>query len=42
MPLAELVSDRLTEAIRLGREGYDVAGFASVIRGESGLAGKRQ
>jgi 3-hydroxyisobutyrate dehydrogenase-like beta-hydroxyacid dehydrogenase len=41
MPLAELVSDRLTEALRLGREGYDFAGFASVIREEAGLAERR-
>jgi 3-hydroxyisobutyrate dehydrogenase-like beta-hydroxyacid dehydrogenase len=41
MPLAELVSDRLTEAIRLGRDGYDFAGFASVIREEAGLAARR-
>lgn len=41
MPLAELVSDRLTEAIRLGREGYDFAGFASVIREEAGLGERR-
>ena len=41
MPLAELVADRLTEALRLGREGYDFAGFASVIREEAGLAERR-
>jgi 3-hydroxyisobutyrate dehydrogenase-like beta-hydroxyacid dehydrogenase len=41
MPLAELVADRLSEAIRLGREGYDFAGFASVIREETGLGEKR-
>ncbi len=41
MPLAELVADRLTEAIRLGREGYDFAGFASVIREETGLTERR-
>lgn len=41
MPLAELVADRLTEAIKLGREGYDFAGFASVIREEAGLSERR-
>jgi 3-hydroxyisobutyrate dehydrogenase-like beta-hydroxyacid dehydrogenase len=41
MPLAELVADRLTEALRLGRDGYDFAGLASVIREEAGLAEKR-
>jgi 3-hydroxyisobutyrate dehydrogenase-like beta-hydroxyacid dehydrogenase len=41
MPLAELVADRLTEALRLGRDGYDFAGFASVIREEAGLAERR-
>ena len=34
-------ADRLTEAIRLGREGYDFAGFASVIREEAGLGERR-
>jgi 3-hydroxyisobutyrate dehydrogenase-like beta-hydroxyacid dehydrogenase len=41
MPLAELVADRLTEALRVGREGYDFAGFASVIREQAGLAERR-
>jgi 3-hydroxyisobutyrate dehydrogenase-like beta-hydroxyacid dehydrogenase len=41
MPLAELVADRLTEALRLGREDYDFAGFASVIREEAGLPERR-
>ena len=41
MPLAELVADRLTEALRLGRDEYDFAGLASVIREEAGLTERR-
>jgi 3-hydroxyisobutyrate dehydrogenase-like beta-hydroxyacid dehydrogenase len=41
MPLAELVADRLSQALRLGRGGYDFAGFATVIREEAGLAERR-
>jgi 3-hydroxyisobutyrate dehydrogenase-like beta-hydroxyacid dehydrogenase len=41
MPLAKLVLDRLDEAVRLGRAGYDFAGLASVIREESGLKEQR-
>jgi 3-hydroxyisobutyrate dehydrogenase-like beta-hydroxyacid dehydrogenase len=41
MPLAELVKDRLSEALRLGREDHDFAGFATVIREEAGLPARR-
>lgn len=41
MPLAELVADRLTEALGRGRDGYDFAGLATVIREEAGLAERR-
>jgi len=41
MPLAELVADRIAEAERQGRDGYDFAGFASVIREEAGLSERR-
>ncbi len=41
MPLAELVLDRLDQAIRRGREGHDFAGLASVIRENAGLSGTR-
>jgi 3-hydroxyisobutyrate dehydrogenase-like beta-hydroxyacid dehydrogenase len=41
MPLAELVADRIDEALRAGRQGYDFAGFASVIREEAGLPERR-
>ena len=40
-PEAAKARQRLTEAIRLGREGYDIAGFGSVIREEAGLRESR-
>jgi 3-hydroxyisobutyrate dehydrogenase-like beta-hydroxyacid dehydrogenase len=41
MPVGELVLERLTETIRLGRDQYDFAGLASVIREEAGLSERR-
>ncbi len=41
MPLAELVAERLTQAVNLGRGEYDFAGFASVIREGAGLRERR-
>jgi 3-hydroxyisobutyrate dehydrogenase-like beta-hydroxyacid dehydrogenase len=41
MPLAELVEDRLSVALGLGRAGYDFAGLITVIREEAGLGEKR-
>jgi 3-hydroxyisobutyrate dehydrogenase-like beta-hydroxyacid dehydrogenase len=41
MPLAEIVRDRMSEALRLGRDDHDVAGFATVIREEAGLSPRR-
>jgi 3-hydroxyisobutyrate dehydrogenase-like beta-hydroxyacid dehydrogenase len=41
MPLAELVEDRISVALGLGRAGYDFAGLVSVIREEAGLGEKR-
>jgi 3-hydroxyisobutyrate dehydrogenase-like beta-hydroxyacid dehydrogenase len=41
MPLAELVSQRLAQAVNLGRDQYDFAGFASVIREAAGLGERR-
>ncbi len=41
MPLAELVRDRMSEALRLGRDDHDIAGFATVIREDAGLPPRR-
>lgn len=41
MPLAEIVRDRMSEALRLGRDDHDIAGFATVIREEAGLSPRR-
>jgi 3-hydroxyisobutyrate dehydrogenase-like beta-hydroxyacid dehydrogenase len=41
MPVADLVSQRLAQAMTQGREQYDFAGFASVIREAAGLGEKR-
>ena len=41
MPLAELVLDRLNQAIQLGRQDYDFAGLTSVIREDAGLPERR-
>jgi 3-hydroxyisobutyrate dehydrogenase-like beta-hydroxyacid dehydrogenase len=41
MPLAELVRDRMSEALRLGRGDHDIAGFTTVIREEAGLPPRR-
>lgn len=41
MPLAELIRDRISEALRLGRDDHDFAGFATVIREEAGLSPRR-
>ncbi len=41
MPLAELVQDRLSEALRQGREDHDFAGLVTVIREEAGLPARR-
>ncbi len=37
LPVAELVADRIDEALRAGRSDHDFAGFATVIREEAGL-----
>ncbi|HXE56735.1 MAG TPA: NAD(P)-dependent oxidoreductase [Gemmatimonadales bacterium] len=42
LPLAELARDRLRRALERGRDGYDWAGFASVIREDAGLPPRRQ
>ncbi len=41
MPLAVLARERLEQAVALGRERFDFAGFASVIREAAGLPAKR-
>jgi 3-hydroxyisobutyrate dehydrogenase-like beta-hydroxyacid dehydrogenase len=41
MPVAELVANRLEQALSLGRAGYDLAGMTSVIREEAGLTERR-
>jgi len=42
MPLAELVRDHIREALRRGRDGYDFAGFVTVIREAAGLPERRE
>lgn len=42
MPVAALVRERITQALRLGRENYDFAGLASVIREAAGLPERRE
>jgi 3-hydroxyisobutyrate dehydrogenase-like beta-hydroxyacid dehydrogenase len=42
MPLAELVRERLENALRRGRDHYDWAGLASVIREAAGLPALRE
>lgn len=42
MPIAELVRERIGEALERHREAYDFAGFTSVIRERAGLRGTRQ
>ncbi|HWA16548.1 MAG TPA: NAD(P)-dependent oxidoreductase [Gemmatimonadales bacterium] len=37
LPVADLVADRLAQAIQAGRTDHDFAGFATVIREEAGL-----
>jgi 3-hydroxyisobutyrate dehydrogenase-like beta-hydroxyacid dehydrogenase len=37
LPLADLILGRVQQALDRGREGYDFAGFTSVIREEAGL-----
>jgi 3-hydroxyisobutyrate dehydrogenase-like beta-hydroxyacid dehydrogenase len=41
MPLAELVRDRMSEALRVGRGDHDIAGFVTVIREDAGLEPRR-
>jgi 3-hydroxyisobutyrate dehydrogenase-like beta-hydroxyacid dehydrogenase len=41
MPVADLVADRMTQAIQAGRTDHDFAGFSTVIREESGLPAVR-
>lgn len=41
MPLAEMVRDRINTALRRGREQYDFAGLATVIREAAGLGERR-
>lgn len=41
MPVADLVAERLSQAIQAGRTDHDFAGFSTVIREESGLPAVR-